>query len=286
MKETSKNKSTKAVESNTKTLRIPGNKIIKEVESKQKNPRNIEHRESRVKKNKKIYNQKVIIKNKKISKMVIFLLIISLIANILTLYHFISFDHNKVKIVTKIKEKEVVPENIVFLGDSITHRYNLEKYYDDKKRIVNSGEDGNTTEDILDNLKERVYDYNPSKVILLIGTNDIQEKRSEEDIINNIKKISEEIKINRPQAKIYIESIYPVDIDHKKGGAEDRKNEEIESINKKLEEYCKDEKIEYINLYAKLLAEEGNIKDEYTKDGLHISDEGYEVITKELENYI
>lgn len=245
-------------------------------------------KETRVNKNRKKYRQKDIVKSNKTYQSITVLLIISLIANGLTICHFITFNHHKVKTVTKIKtkEKEVIPENIVFLGDSITYRYNLEEYYGTNHHMVNSGAEGNTTEDILNNLKERVYNYNPSKIFLLIGTNDIQKGKNTEEIIDNIKKIVEEIKINRPKAKIYIESIYPVDINNKKGMAKDRENSEIESINNKLQEYCKTEKIDFIDIYPKLLNGDKNMKAEYTKDGLHISEEGYKIITENLNGYI
>lgn len=241
---------------------------------------------SRVKKNKILYNNKIVIKNNKISNTLIAVLVMSLAVNTFTIYHFLTFNHNKVKIVTKIKEKEVIPENIVFLGDSITHRYDLEKYYGDNSQMVNSGEESNTTDDILNNLKERVYNYNPSKVFLLIGTNDIENGKEVDEIVDNIKKIVEEIKDNRPKTKIYIESVYPVDNDNKKGMAGDRKNSEIENINTKLEEYCQKEKISFIDIYSKLLGDEGNMKQEYTEDGLHISEEGYNIITDKLNEYI
>ena len=38
-------------------------------------------------------------------------------------------------------------------------------------------------------MKKRVYQYNPSKVFLLIGTNDLDLKHSKEDIIKNIDEI-------------------------------------------------------------------------------------------------
>ena len=39
-------------------------------------------------------------------------------------------------------------------------------------------------------------------------------------------------------------------------------------------------------MYDLLKDEEGNLKEEYTKDGLHLSDKGYEVVTKEIKQII
>ena len=41
-----------------------------------------------------------------------------------------------------------------------------------------------------------------------------------------------------------------------------------------------------VDLYNKLIDDDGNLNISYTKDGLHISSEGYECITKELMKYI
>lgn len=221
---------------------------------------------------------------KKLIASLIFLLIICIG---FVVYHFKTFDHNKVKIKIKTKtvEKEVVPENIVFLGDSLTEFYDLEKFYPNK-RIVNSGIGGNITDNILKNMQKRVYQYNPSKVILLIGTNDIQKGRSIDEIIDNIKEIITGIENNRSKAELYIESLYPVNRELKNNGAQNRHNEEIKEINEKLQSYCKEKNLTYIDVYSLLEDEDGNLKEEYTKEGLHLSEEGYEVVTKKLSTYL
>lgn len=205
-----------------------------------------------------------------------------------SIFVFINYEPEvKTKIV---KEKEVVvDENIVFLGDSITDFYDLDKYFSDMP-VVNSGVDGNKTYDILDNMKERVYDYNPSKVFILIGTNDITHGKSVDEVVDNIKKIIEQIKENRPYSEIYLESIYPVNdtddskIDHNMVNG--RKNDVIKEINSKLKDYSINNNVTYIDVYKELSDDDGNLKLDYTKEGLHLSDKGYEVVTKKLKEYL
>lgn len=211
---------------------------------------------------------------------VIFVLMIIFVGFLI--FHYTTFNHHKVKVVTKIKEIEKVPNNYLFLGDSITDFYDLDKYYPDMP-TVNSGVSGNTTEDILKDMKKRAYQYNPSKVFLLIGTNDLDTKHSKEDIVKNVEKIISELKENRPKAELYIESIYPVNPDVRRSKSGNRNNDDIKQINKELKKYCKENKINYINLYDLLKDEDDNLKEEYTKDGLHLSDEGYKVVTEEIK---
>lgn len=199
---------------------------------------------------------------------------------------FLLMKPEKTKVITKREEVVVMDDNYLFLGDSITEQYDLDEYYNDLP-VVNSGISGNKTKDLLNDLNNRVYQYNPSKVFLLIGTNDIQSKVEDDVIINNIKKILEDIHENRPYAKLYLEAIYPVD--EGSSGAQDRTNKEIQSINASLEDYCKKNDITFIDMYDLLLDPESDkdrLFEDYSKDGLHISDEGYEVITEELMKYI
>lgn len=203
------------------------------------------------------------------------------------IFHFVSFDHNKVKIKTikTIKDRYIIPENIVFLGDSITDFYDLDKYYSDNN-VVNSGVNGDVCEDILSDMYNRVYKYNPSKVFLLIGTNQIPIGDDDDKIIDDIKKIIDEIHSNRPIAKIYVESIYPVNDDLNKKVVKNRDNKRISKINKELEKIIKDiDYVEYINVYDKLIDDE-KLNKEYTKDGLHLNDKGYEIVTEILKKHI
>ena len=172
----------------------------------------------------------------------------------------------------------------------ICRKHTIEEKTVEKYKVVNSGISGNKTYDILENMKERVYRYNPSKIFILIGTNDIPENKTNEEIVNNIDTIIKKIKKNRKEAKIYLESIYPINntdndkISHAMVGK--RTNENIKEINKKLKKIAQKEKISYIDMYSLLEDSDGNLNLDYTREGLHMSDEGYEVITKKIKQYL
>ena len=197
---------------------------------------------------------------------------------------------------TNAKEKEKTRkdeinkyENIVFLGDSITEFYPIDEIYGDLP-IIKSGIAGYRTDDLLPKLEEMVYRYNPTSVYLLIGTNDLLWDKAEDTkkAISNIKKIVENIKSNRKNTKIYIESIYPVNVDldttrHMVGY---RENETIIEVNKEIEKYCRENNYIYINMYDELTDEDGNLNKRYTDDGLHPNSLGYAKITRVLLPYI
>lgn len=193
----------------------------------------------------------------------------------------------KTETVTKTvtKTETVVDDNYVFLGDSIFAGYDLEEYFEGMS-VVNSGINGHKTTDILKNMEERIYRYNPSKVFILIGTNDLNGDISVDETIENVGKIVDGIKENRPYAEIYVQSIYPINntddnkIRHSVVG--ERNNEDIQTMNKGIEKLCKEKKVTYMNIYDLLVSEDGNLELDYTVEGLHISKDGYKIITQEI----
>lgn len=176
-------------------------------------------------------------------------------------------------------------ESIVFLGDSITSRYDLNKYFPNYN-VYNSGIAGNMTKDILENMENRVFAYNPTKVFILIGTNDLVYSGLDNDgIKNNIEEIINKIYEKNSNTKIYMESIYPVNNSINKEIVETRTNENIKDLNNKIEKICNN-KCTYINMYDNLTDKNGNMKRIYTVDGLHLNKIGYKVITNKLIKYL
>lgn len=176
-------------------------------------------------------------------------------------------------------------ESIVFLGDSITSRYDLNKYFPNYN-VYNSGIAGNMTKDILENMENRVFAYNPTKVFVLIGTNDLVYSGLDNDgIKNNIEEIINKIYEKNSNIKIYLESIYPVNNSINKEIVETRTNDNIKDLNNKIEKICNN-KCTYINMYDNLTDKNGNMKRIYTVDGLHLNKIGYKVITNKLIKYL
>ncbi len=204
---------------------------------------------------------------------------------IITLLSVISSIINKSKL-ESIKEQD---ENIVFYGDSITEGYNVKEFYDEF-RVVNSGISGNKTEDLINRIDNDLYNYNPSTVIIQIGTNDIRASIKDEDIIKNLKSIINGIRKNRKNANILIESIYPINKnmyeDDWNNASPDYTNKHIIKINTEIKELCKKEHIKYIDIYSSLLDDNKNLKEVYSKDGLHLTDLGYYKVTKLIKEYL
>ena len=102
---------------------------------------------------------------------------------------------------------------------------------------------------------------------------------SEEDILNNINKLIESLwKINK-DAKIYFIEIPSIAF------RMDRNKEEIFRLNEYLKNNL-DKTIKYIEINKYMIDDFGNLKLEYTYDGLHFNKEGYKILKKILEKEI
>ena len=188
------------------------------------------------------------------------------------------------------KEDSIIDRNYLFVGDILTKEYDLKEYYSDSP-VVNSSNDSLTTHELYDNLKNYIYIYNPSKVFIEVGTFDFTRDDSTVTIVKYISSIIKEIKNNRPFAEIYVESIYPInDSDDeiiKSEEVDGRTNAVIENANKSIKEICEENDVTYIDLYSDLYSEEDEgLKLDYTTDGFHLSDEGYNVITTKIKRYL
>ena len=81
-----------------------------------------------------------------------------------------------------------------------------------------------------------------------------------------------------PDCKVILEAVYPV-IEGKAGR---RKNNDILEVNSKYKALAEKYGATYIDLTDILSDNNGNLKEDCTYDGLHLSARGYEVTTREI----
>jgi lysophospholipase L1-like esterase len=115
---------------------------------------------------------------------------------------------------------------VVFLGDSITQGWGLGlgAVFPGVK-VANRGISGDTTRGVLVRLKEDVLDLNPRAVVILIGTNDLEEKATPETIDSDFKLLIAALKAHNPKMPIIACLVMPSSI------AMRRPAEEIKKIN-------------------------------------------------------
>ena len=178
--------------------------------------------------------------------------------------------------------KYVKPEGIVFLGDSITEGFNVYEFFNGLN-VYNRGISGDTTVGVLKRLEQSVFQLKPGIVVILIGTNDLALlTQSTKEVSERIKEIDKAIRSELKTVKIILQSIYPVNYSVNKASVNLRTNTLIKEINQQLK-IIKD--ITYLDIYSLLIDETGNLNKNYTDDGLHINNLGYEFIAKQLKKY-
>lgn len=99
---------------------------------------------------------------------------------------------------------------VVFLGDSITQGWgdNLGNSFVGMK-VANRGISGDTTRGMLVRLQGDVLALNPRAVVMLMGTNDLEEKDSPETIAGNVKEIVARIAAHDASVPILLCKVFP-----------------------------------------------------------------------------
>ncbi len=160
--------------------------------------------------------------------------------------------------------------DVAFLGDSLTDGYDLKAYYPDYV-VANRGIGGDTTVDLEGRIQVSVYDLKPKVAVMLIGANNM------DAMFENYERILVGLKENLPNTKIILLSLTSM------GGEWGRKNQLAAYNNVKIKMLAEKYSFAYVDLYSALLnLETGEIYEEYTSDGGHLTPLGYEVLTREI----
>jgi lysophospholipase L1-like esterase/dienelactone hydrolase len=155
---------------------------------------------------------------------------------------------------------------IVFLGDSITQGWGkrLEKEFP-KLKVANRGISGDVTRGVLYRLKEDVLDLDPKAVVLLIGTNDLEENADPATIAGNIKLILDACKM-----PVIVCKVMPSHASKK------RPSDKIQQINALIEGLVKaNPRFILCDTYSIFANAEGDAKPQEFPDLLHPNTTGY-----------
>ena len=99
------------------------------------------------------------------------------------------------------KATPVTSDQIVFMGNSITNMHEWWEAFGCDQRIINRGNSGGMSQELLDNL-ESVLDGKPAKLFLMIGTNDISTGIPYQTVVGNIRRIIERTQTESPATEI------------------------------------------------------------------------------------
>ena len=160
---------------------------------------------------------------------------------------------------------------VVFLGDSITQGWgnDFKKAFPGMK-LANRGIGGDTTRGMLLRLDEDVLSLNPSAIVMLLGTNDIEVAIEPEAIGRNFDKILAAIKAKHPAVPIVLCRMFPSSSEKK------RPSETIKRVNELYENSVRgDAQVTVVDTWTLFADAAGDAPKEYFPDLLHLNASGY-----------
>jgi lysophospholipase L1-like esterase len=162
-------------------------------------------------------------------------------------------------------------ESIVFVGDSITAAGDWQDWFPDYRVSVEA-----TPGDATDRLNERlpaIIELRPETLAILIGANDFGQSRSVEYVVRSIEYFLATVRQEVPGVRTLVQSILP-------RGREFA--DDIQDANRHLRQYAQNIHAQYLDLWASMATEDGELKPEFTTDRLHLTPEGYGAWLEEL----
>jgi lysophospholipase L1-like esterase len=187
--------------------------------------------------------------------------------------------------VQEFRQQNLQFQNVVLVGDSITEGFDIAKYFPDR-RILNRGIGadviGNALAEgdrrgVLKRLDESIFNCAARDVFLLIGINDLGDSHTPETMEAGYREILEKVKKRTPAVRMHIQSVLPT------RGSHAKHNANINDFNHRLQKLAKEFDYDFIDLHSKMTDDRGELKKEFTADGLHLKDPGYKVWKAEIE---
>ncbi len=124
---------------------------------------------------------------------------------------------------------------------------------------------------VLKRLDESVFHCSPTDVFILIGINDLGQGHTPDVIEAGYREMLTRIRERLPAVNLHLQSVLPT------RDAFAKHNENILAVNARLKNLAFLFKAEYIDLHSRFADEKGELKQEMTKDGLHLLPQAYEI---------
>ncbi len=181
---------------------------------------------------------------------------------------------------------------LVFLGDSITHRWGAEpcipslhvgtsvwnSYYGDRNAL-DLGYGWDRLENMLWRLQHgELKEADPKLVVLMAGTNNLEVNNGEE-IALGVAGLCDEIHRQKPKARILLLAIFP-------RGCDAQTQEQLQKANQLIGQLGKRDYITFKDIGSALLDENGQITPSIMPDWLHPNEEGYRRWAQSIENEV
>ncbi|NGY05575.1 GDSL-type esterase/lipase family protein [Solimonas terrae] len=153
---------------------------------------------------------------------------------------------------------------IAFVGDSITHNGRWDLIFP-HAATRNFGINGDRTDQVLSRL-DPVIRIDPSKIFVLIGTNDLGQGVDMETIVANLEQMLEKLGTALPDCTIYLQTVMP---------RAAKFAARIRALNARYAQIAERRGLVLVDLYPAFDDGGGKMRSEFTYDDLHLNGAGY-----------
>lgn len=184
----------------------------------------------------------------------------------------------------------------VFTGSSLIEQFPVCEFARNdnvSKIIYNRAIGGYTTVELLAALKNCIFDLAPAKLFINIGTNDLNiEYFDAEKLAGQYAEILQQVRDRLPNVRLYMIANFPMNetddfgIPEAKLWFQYRSNKRIEAYNEQVRKLADRFAATYVDLNQNLIDHKGELKREYSVEGIHIYANGYHAIWNDLLPFI
>jgi lysophospholipase L1-like esterase len=162
------------------------------------------------------------------------------------------------------------PESTLFTGSSTIRMWSKLQETFTQENLINTGFGGSKAADLERYLFPLVIKFEPSRVFIYEGDNDIWAGVAVADILTSLDNIVTRIHLVNPATEIFL-------IGAKPSPSRWEKKANYQIFNQKLAEYClTKEKVEFVDTWKALTHPDGSPRPElYIQDQLHLNQDGY-----------
>jgi len=182
----------------------------------------------------------------------------------------------------------------VMVGSSLMEHFMINEFLISEgsdKVVYNRGVAGWRTDELLKDMDACVFELEPKKVFINIGSNDLDRPGDALGrLIKQYRKILRRIRERLPDCLVYVMAYYPVlrdfEVCESPANAKARSREGLELANKAIEALAAELGCEFLDVNHVLKDEDGYLRPEFGADKVHLLPPAYREIFDEIKRYL
>jgi lysophospholipase L1-like esterase len=181
-------------------------------------------------------------------------------------------------------------QHVVLVGDSLTEGWRwgqrVERYLPTlAERVLNRGISSDTAggaRGVLNRMGPSIFDTNPSHVFLMIGVNQIGSAGNGiPRTVQHVEQILDQVEQRLPDVVVVVVTTSPT-----RGAQRAGLGDAIRRYNERLREVARERGLPLLDFHPLAVGPDGQFPADWTGDGLHFNDHGYEVLGREIERVV